>query len=260
MGKLLDLEAFDGGQIVSALHIGHSNSEIDRLLEFSRSTVSRVYQEYVDGEQKASDRENCKEQLALTARGEKRLWRIVRSQRSQTLAQITTHLNDGASRTISKRTVQRSLHHMGFTRRRPTRVPLLNARHRTARLAWTREHIDWSVEDWKLVAWSDESRFRLLNANERHRIWRQAREAMVPAGQAGTVQGHGGAQSWSGMFFVALYGIFGPCTNLPHVNSVRRVAGRSPPSVHAFCYPHGNGAFQQDSCSSQVPVGYWLAG
>ncbi|GFU78487.1 transposable element Tcb1 transposase [Trichonephila clavipes] len=46
---------------------------------------------------------------------------------------------------------------MGFGSRRPTRVPLLNARHRPARLAWARERRDWIVEDWKRVAWSDES-------------------------------------------------------------------------------------------------------
>ncbi|GFW63731.1 HTH_Tnp_Tc3_2 domain-containing protein [Trichonephila clavipes] len=71
-----------------------------------------------------------KEHLALMAPAERRLRRIVRRQRSQTLAQITTQLNDGASSTVSKRTVQRSLHGMGFGSRRPTRVPLLNARHR----------------------------------------------------------------------------------------------------------------------------------
>ncbi|GFS81084.1 uncharacterized protein TNCV_1223611 [Trichonephila clavipes] len=60
-------------------------------------------------------------------RGERQFRRIVCSQRSQTFAQITTQLDDSASRTISKRTVQRSLHRMGFGSRRPTIVPLLNA-------------------------------------------------------------------------------------------------------------------------------------
>ncbi|GFU69450.1 hypothetical protein TNCV_2282191 [Trichonephila clavipes] len=46
-----------------------------------------------------------------------------------------------------------------YLSRQPTRVPLLNARHRAARLAWAREHRDWNLENWKRVAWSDESRF-----------------------------------------------------------------------------------------------------
>ncbi|GFW43142.1 hypothetical protein TNCV_1475371 [Trichonephila clavipes] len=57
-------------------------------------------------------------------------------------AQITTQGNDGASRRVSKRTLQRSLHRIGFGSRLPTRVPLFNYRQRAARLAWARENRD----------------------------------------------------------------------------------------------------------------------
>ncbi|GFW89233.1 hypothetical protein TNCV_2686661 [Trichonephila clavipes] len=50
------------------------------------------------------------------------------ARRKQTLAQITTQLNDGASHIVSKRKTQRSLYRMGIENYRPTRVPLLNAR------------------------------------------------------------------------------------------------------------------------------------
>ncbi|GFX14916.1 DUF4817 domain-containing protein [Trichonephila clavipes] len=52
----------------------------------------------MDGGQKTSDRANWKELLALTVRSERRLRRIVSSQRNQTLARIITRLNGGASR------------------------------------------------------------------------------------------------------------------------------------------------------------------
>ncbi|GFW48000.1 uncharacterized protein TNCV_2401871 [Trichonephila clavipes] len=55
---------------------------------------------------KTSDQANFKCLFALTVLGERRLRCIVRSQQSQTLARITTQLSDGASRTVSKRTVQ----------------------------------------------------------------------------------------------------------------------------------------------------------
>ncbi|GFV45085.1 HTH_Tnp_Tc3_2 domain-containing protein [Trichonephila clavipes] len=154
-------------------------------LGFSRSTVSRIYQEYMgDGEKKEkiaigqtatvalSAPSNpaphnagvyvipldCKGQLALTVHGERQLRCIVHIQQSQTLAQINTQFNDGANCTVSKRTGLPSLHCVGFGSSQHTRVSLLNACHRAARLACAREHRDWGV-DWKLVAWSDESRF-----------------------------------------------------------------------------------------------------
>ncbi|GFT63768.1 HTH_Tnp_Tc3_2 domain-containing protein [Trichonephila clavipes] len=84
-----------------------------------------------------------KRQLALSVRGERWLRRIVGSQRSQTV-RITNQTNDGASRTVSKRTVQYLLHRIGFRSHRPTRVPMLKARHRAAHLAW-QESIDTGV-------------------------------------------------------------------------------------------------------------------
>ncbi|GFT84227.1 transposable element Tc1 transposase [Trichonephila clavipes] len=70
-------------------------------------------------------------------------------------------------------TVQHSLHCMGFKIRRPTRIPLLNACHWAAHLAWAREHRDWIVEDWKqqdnksrlATRWLDEhfSDFSVIN-------------------------------------------------------------------------------------------------
>ncbi|GFU48609.1 transposable element Tc1 transposase [Trichonephila clavipes] len=91
-----------------------------------------------------------------------------RTVRSQTLAQITSQFNDRASRAVSKRAVQRSLQRVVFGRRRPTRVPLLNAHHRAARLAWTRKRRDWSVENKKRIAWSDGYCVRLMKPRILH--------------------------------------------------------------------------------------------
>ncbi|GFV52018.1 HTH_Tnp_Tc3_2 domain-containing protein [Trichonephila clavipes] len=121
--------------------MGHSISEILRQLGFE-SQQCQDYQEYMDGGGKTNNRAKCKEQLALTVRGERRLWCIVRSQRSQTLVQFTTQLNDDSSRTVSKQTVQRSLHRMGFGSHQLTIVPLLDDRHRAPQLAWESEHRD----------------------------------------------------------------------------------------------------------------------
>ncbi|GFV24302.1 HTH_Tnp_Tc3_2 domain-containing protein [Trichonephila clavipes] len=87
------------------------------------------------GGQNSRDWTNCKGQLVFIVIGERRIRRILRSQRSQTLAQITTQLNDGSSHTVSKRTVQHSLHPMGFRSRRPLRILLFNALYRAKRLA-----------------------------------------------------------------------------------------------------------------------------
>ncbi|GFX36086.1 hypothetical protein TNCV_4216081 [Trichonephila clavipes] len=70
MGKLPDLEAFNHGQIVGVRRMDHSIYKILRKLGFSRLTVSRVYEVYMDGGQKTSEWANLKLQLALTVRSE----------------------------------------------------------------------------------------------------------------------------------------------------------------------------------------------
>ncbi|GBN25785.1 hypothetical protein AVEN_59434-1 [Araneus ventricosus] len=55
---------------------------------------------------------------------------------------------------------------MGLCRRRPTRVPLLTKRHRQLRIQWALKHRDWTMDEWKRVAWSNESRF-LISSSRR---------------------------------------------------------------------------------------------
>ena len=52
----------------------------------------------------------------------------------------------------------------------PTYAPLLTAQHKVLRRAWARQHRYWTVDDWKHVAWSDESRFQLYRADGRVRV------------------------------------------------------------------------------------------
>ncbi|GFX97637.1 transposable element Tcb2 transposase [Trichonephila clavipes] len=72
-------------------------------------------------------------------------------------------------------------------------VPLLIARHNVLQLAWTLQLRHWTVDDWKHVAWSDESRFQLNRGDGRVRVWGQPHESMEPTCQQGTVQAGGGS-------------------------------------------------------------------
>ncbi|GFX78664.1 transposable element Tcb2 transposase [Trichonephila clavipes] len=205
----------------------------------------RIYQEYRDDGQKTSDWTSCNGQLALTVRGESRLRRIAHSKRSQTLAQITIQLNNCAICAVSKWTEQGWLHCMGFGSPRPTRVPLLNVRLRAACLPWASEH-----RYWKRVAWSEESRFQLLKVDRRLRIWRLAHDAMDPTCQDGTVQGHGGSiMVWNAFSWHCL----GSLRHAPTSHNTTwyvELLGDHPHPFMLFCYPHGNGVFQQDNYTS----------
>ncbi len=118
--------------------------------------------------------------------------RLVRDDRKATVTQITTRYNQGMQTTISERTTHRTLKQMGYSSRRPDRVPLLSAKNRKRRLQFAQAHQNWTTEDWKNVAWSDESRFLPWHSDGRIRIWRKEHESMAPSCLVSTVQAGGG--------------------------------------------------------------------
>lgn len=123
---------------------------------------------------KTCNRINCKGQLILYKRGSWLSEFIIHSQRNQTFHQNKIQWNKNNSRTVSKRTVQHSLHHMelGTSRstNRPTWSPLLNARHWTVSLAWARKHKILTIEEWKQVASSDDSLSQVFQVDRRRRV------------------------------------------------------------------------------------------
>ena len=59
-------------------------------------------------------------------------------------------------------------------------------------------HENWTIEDWKTVVWSDESRFLLQHSDGRVRILRKQHEGMDPSCLVSMVQtGSGGVVVWS---------------------------------------------------------------
>ncbi len=81
--------------------------------------------------------------------------RLVRDDRKATVTQIATRYNEGMQNIISERTTCQTLKQMGYSSRRPHRMPLLSDKNRKRRLQFTQAHRNWTIEDWKNVACSE---------------------------------------------------------------------------------------------------------
>jgi len=185
--------------VVGARRAGLSISKTADLLGFSHTTISRVYREWYEKEKISRERQ-CGWKCFVDVRGQRRMGRLVRDDRKATLTQITTRYNQCMKNTISERTTHWTLKQMGSSSRRPHRVPLLSAKNRTRRLQFTQDQQNWTIEDWKNVAWSDESRFLLRHSDCRVRIWRKEHESMDPSCLVSTVQADGGGVMVWGIF------------------------------------------------------------
>ena len=70
--------------------------------------------------------------------------------------------------------------------------------HHLKRLQWARERRNWTLEQWKKVAWSDESRFLLDHVDGHVRACRLPGEVMAPGCTVGRRQvGEGSVMLWA---------------------------------------------------------------
>ncbi len=164
-GKKEDLSDFERGMVVGARRTGLSISQTTDLLGFSLTTISRVYRERSEKERISSERQLCGWRCLVDVRGQRRVDRLVRDDRKTTVTQITTRYNQGMQNTISEHTTRRTLKQMGSSSRRPHRVPLRSDKNSTRRIQFTQDHQNWTTEDRKNVAWSDESWFLLRHSD-----------------------------------------------------------------------------------------------
>ena len=73
---------------------------------------------------------------------------------------------------ISTQTIRNRLHDAGLRSRRPAiRLPLTRY-HVQMRLAWARDHVTWTQNDWAPVLFTDESRFCVDFTDRRAKVWK----------------------------------------------------------------------------------------
>ncbi len=162
--------------------------------------------------------------------------RLVRDDRKATVTQITTHYNQGMQNIISERTTRRTLKQMGYSSRRPHRVPLLSAKNRKRRPQFAQAHQNWTIKDWKSIAWTDESRFLLRHSDDRVRIWHKVHESMDPSCLVATVQAGGGVMVW-GNIFLAHFGPLSTNWELFKRHSLLEYCCRPCPSLYDYSVP-----------------------
>nr|CAH7747406.1 unnamed protein product [Callosobruchus chinensis] len=159
-----ELSAFDRTRIIALWQEGLSRHHISNRLNVVRSTVSRNIRRYEEtGE--VNSRPRTGRPTVSTRPEDRYITQLARRERSVTVPVLRSQFQRTFNRVISTATILRRVLASGLRCRSPLRVPLLAARHRTARLQWARAHQDWLLPQWRNVLFSDESRFGLVSGN-----------------------------------------------------------------------------------------------
>ena len=172
---------------------------MSRRLQVSHSVIIRLRDRHV-ATGSSQERPRSGRPRATTRRQDRHLRLGALRDRATTASTLRGHLRTTTGANVSCSTVRRRLREAGLRSRRPAVRPVLSAVNRTRRLAWARQHVTWTRQQWGRVLFSDESRFTLSFNDGRVRVWRRQGERYADA----TVREHnryggGSVMVWGGM-------------------------------------------------------------
>lgn len=120
--------------------------------------------------------------------------------RRRTAPEIRAQFNLCHKKKLSVDVVKSRLRSAGLYGRVAKRKPLLNKINKKKRLQWAREHRNWTLDDFKKVLWTDESKFEIFGSRRRTYVRRLVHEKMIPNCITPTVKHGGGSVMVWGAF------------------------------------------------------------
>lgn len=192
------------GGIITAKMLGHTNTDISKVIGCSRSTVRRVWESYQLGN---PSKKRIGRPRILNETERKHVKRFVvrnKKTRRQTLSQIRLNVMNKTNKNISKQTIRNELARQSLHSRIPRFSPLISERNKERRLLWARTYENWTVEDFKKVLWSDESTYTQFRTSGFGRVWREPSEEFHEDCIASTVQKSFGRMFWGCFSWVGM--------------------------------------------------------
>ena len=166
MGKKAVTEEIREKIISLKKHTDKSNVQIAKDLQISEKCVRTTYKNFLlsgkVAEQKRSGRPSV-----LTSREEHIIFRLVRKNPRITYKSLASIMATTYNKAVSSNTIRRALLRMKINTFKALRKPMLKPTDRIKRYKWCKERVNWTIEQWKNVIFSDESNFELFNRKER---------------------------------------------------------------------------------------------
>ena len=147
-------------QIVALSGEGYSRVEIAGKMECSRNGVQTTIKRY-KVTKSFENRKGQGRKKSTTAREDKSLKRVSLTDRRKSSSELVAELRKGANKNISARTVRRRLLEVGLKGCKTRKKPYLSQANKKKRLEFSKNHENWTPDDWGKIVWSDESNFEV---------------------------------------------------------------------------------------------------
>lgn len=145
---------------------GKISRDITSLLDVGKSMVNNLLSKY-RSDCGLKDKPRCGHPSKTSVRVDRLIKGKSTADHRKTATNIPRGLEEESHANINRRTVSRRLHQVGLIGRVGVKKPLISKKNRRARLEFAMQHREWTPEDWRKVAFSDESKFNLFESDGR---------------------------------------------------------------------------------------------
>ena len=187
--------------IISLLQQGYSVCQIQSRTGVEKSTIGRIKKE-VD-----MNKENNKGgwPSKLSTHDNHAIIRQIFTGKLDNAVQATQFINSIIPSPVTPQTVRNMLHKNDFHSAPKKNCPLLCSDHHARHLQWAQIHANWTVEDWKRVLWSDETKVNRIQSDGKVYCWKGEGEPLSDRTTNPTVKHGGGSimvwgcMGWNGV-------------------------------------------------------------
>ena len=172
------------GQIIGAMKADKTIAEAAAIASCWPASAHRYWHRFLDTND-VSRKEGQGRKRKTTPQQDRAIIREVKKCR---FVSTTDILNSYPDLNVSPDTISRRIKETGeFNSYWAAKKPYMSPENKRKRLAWAKEHLNWTIDQWANVLWSDESPF-VLRYHGKQRVWRLHNERYDPKCTISTVK------------------------------------------------------------------------
>jgi transposase len=172
---------------ISLLRQGYSYSHVAKRLSMSTSMVHKIKKAHLPGLSGA----RAGHPASLSEQDKRQMVRQITSGKFDTATEVHKDLMEHQQELPSVKTVRRALRSSGLKAAAKVKKPALRHGHHRARLEFAHKYKEWTIDDWKRVIWSDETKINCWGSDGRLWCWKKPGSGLQPHHVQSTVK-HGG--------------------------------------------------------------------
>lgn len=185
-------------RVLELLSAGVSGRKISQETGISLGSISNIRNTHSENINKSSGGRPHK----LTPANINYTKRAMRMGKLANATDAAQALRNITNQSVTPQTVRRNLKSSGWTAVKKRKRPALKKSHIRARWEFAQRHLHWTLEDWKRVIWSDETKINRLGSDGSQWVWKEKGEGL----SARTVQettkfGGGSIMVWGCMMW-----------------------------------------------------------